>query len=165
MSDSETGARREFLREDMSVECSTDEHDQIKQIAYVFFAIWPLGVPLLYLLMLLPCRDALISSRSTPLTRATSFLHDEYVAQYFWWEALFVLQRLTVTGFAMFFLTAKQAIWRILFGIYATVGYMSLLLIFRPYVHRDLNVRRARPLDLRVALSLSLSACCWLGRR
>jgi hypothetical protein len=85
---------KEFLREDMSIECETDEHWKIKRVAYVFFALWPVGMPLLYLLMLVPCREVLLlpsddERRKTPLIIATSFLHGEYVPELFWWEVCY----------------------------------------------------------------------------
>jgi hypothetical protein len=77
---------RAFLREDLSIECGTEGHAQVKNRAYVFLSIWPLGMPLLYLLMLLACRDALVNKIETPLARATSFLHAEFESRFFWWE-------------------------------------------------------------------------------
>jgi hypothetical protein len=159
MQDSATGAMRQFLREEPSIECETDEHWEIKRVAYVFFAMWPVGVPILYFLMLWPCREALVNGRTTPLTRATSFLHKEYSGQYFWWESLFVLQRVMVTGFSMFFFQAKYTVWRILFGIYITVSYMALLLTFRPYVQRDLNFLAAVGAQFALGCTI-LNALC-----
>jgi len=152
--DSASGTTRTFLREDLSIECDTEQHWQIKRIAFVFFAIWPVGMPLLYLLMLWPCRVALLEARSTPLTHATSFLHQEYTPQYFAWEPLFVLQRLAVTGFVMFFIPAQDAIWRIVLGIFTTIAYMALLLGCRPYRQPDLNVLAAIGAQFALALSM-----------
>jgi hypothetical protein len=70
----------------LSIECGSDQHASVQRVAYVFFAIWPVGMPLLYLLMLVTCRGALVEKRSTPLTHATSFLHQEYSSHFFWWE-------------------------------------------------------------------------------
>jgi hypothetical protein len=86
MDDTATGSTKRFLREDMSVQCGSDEHEQIQSVAYVFFAIWPVGMPLTYLLALLACRGALTEGRSTLLTHATSFLHEDYTISFFWWE-------------------------------------------------------------------------------
>jgi hypothetical protein len=44
-----------------------------------------------------------------------------------------------VTGFAMMFYSTKYAARRITLGLVATVTYMALLLILRPYVQRELN--------------------------
>jgi hypothetical protein len=50
-----------------------------------------------------------------------------------------MLQRLLVTGFVMMFFQAEFAIRRIMFGMSTTVVYMAMLLMFRPYVRRDLK--------------------------
>jgi hypothetical protein len=159
MFDSATDTKKQFLREDLSIECGSEQHTQIKNVAYVFFAIWPVGMPLVYLLMLLPSRNALIKKSTTPLTRATSFLHEEYVGKLFWWEPLFVLQRLMVTGFVMVFFQAEFAVWRILFGIAVTTMYGFMLLIFRPYRKGDLNFLAAIGAQLALAFSMQLALC------
>jgi len=150
------------LREDLSIECGTDEHIQLQTIAYLFFAIWPVGMPILYFLVLLPSRKSLEAQPqvSTPLTRATSFLHQEYIGRYYWWESLFVLQRLMVTGFVMMFFTAEYAVRRIMFGISATLVYMAMLLIFRPYAISGLNFLSA--IGSQFALAFSMLCCLCL---
>jgi len=159
MHDSVTGETREFLREDLSIECYTDEHDQVKNVARFFVAVWPIGIPLLYLALLSQCRAALYQGRSTSFTRATSFLHKEYMPHYFWWELLFVVQRLMVTGFVMLFLRASKTVPRILVGIYFTVAYMGLLLICRPYRQRDLNFLAAVGAQFAIGCTM-LNALC-----
>lgn len=78
--DSEAGTSRAFLTLDLRVECDAKadpEYARIMAFAMAFVAIWPVGVPLLYLALLLPCRRDLLKGRSTRLTRATAFLHRE----------------------------------------------------------------------------------------
>jgi hypothetical protein len=157
--DSATGETKAFLREDLSVECGTEQHGQIQSVAYIFFAIWPVGQPLLYLLMLLRCRDALITKRSTPLTHATLFLHQEYTSRFFWWEPLFAFQRLMVTGFVMILFQSGFAIRRIIFGISTTLVYLAMLLAFRPYVRFDLNFLAAIGSQFALALSMLVALC------
>jgi hypothetical protein len=143
-----------FLRNDLSVECGTDRHVQIQNIAYIFFAIWPVGMPLLYLVMLLLCREPLVQKRRTPLTCATSFLHQEYTSRFFWWEPLFMLQRLNVTGFVMIFFQAEFAVRRIIFSLIVTLVYMVVLLIFRPYSKSGLNFLAALGSQFALAFSM-----------
>jgi hypothetical protein len=157
--DSASGERKSFLRGDLSVECWTDKHAQIQNTAYVFLAIWPLGMPFLYLLLLLPSRGAFVNKRTTLLTRATSFLHAEYYQKYFWWEPLFLLQRLLVTGFVMVFFQEELAIRRVLFGIGVTISYMAMLLAFRPYARRDLNILAAIGAQCTIAFSMQIALC------
>jgi len=95
--DSATDTTKSFLRDDLSVECRTSRHAHIQGVGMVLLAIWPVGMPLMYLLLLWLCRDSIVGGwMSTPLTRATSFLHQEYNQNLFWWEPLFVAERLTV---------------------------------------------------------------------
>ena len=41
----------------------------------------------------------MLQKRSTRLVRATAILHKEYHAAYFFWEPIFLLQRLLISGF------------------------------------------------------------------
>ena len=59
-------------------------------------------MPLLFLLILLPIRKDLIKRRSTRFVQDTLFLHREYRAAFFFWESIFLTQRLGVIGFVEF---------------------------------------------------------------
>ena len=84
--DSRTDAKTSFLRKDLSIECGTELHAQVQQIATIWILVWPVGMPLLYFFLLWTCRAALIKRESTPFTRAISFLHQEYRRAFYWWE-------------------------------------------------------------------------------
>ena len=82
-----------FLRADLSLKCAdidgdetlyTAEYTQVKSAAWAFIVVWPVLMPVLFLVVLLPSRAALLSRRSTRLVRATAFLHSEYEPMYFW---------------------------------------------------------------------------------
>ena len=57
---------------------SPDQYDEIKFIALFFLLIWPIGMPLIGMLVLLPIRKALRQNRNSPMVQATAFLHREY---------------------------------------------------------------------------------------
>jgi hypothetical protein len=80
--------QRFFLRADTSVECiqSDERFKTIILYSWIAIAVWPVAMPLLFLLMLLPSRLAILQRRSTRFVRATSFLHGEYVNTLFFWE-------------------------------------------------------------------------------
>ena len=78
----------------MCEELADPEYARIKVCATVLMIVWPIGVPLAYLLVLLPSRKHLLRGRSTTVIRATSFLHREYEPQFaFFWEPLFLMVR------------------------------------------------------------------------
>lgn len=81
--DHKSRASQQYLRSDLSMRCSTsdftnDQHEQLKVMSWVFIAIWPIGVVLLYAGLVVACRRAITSGTSSGLSRATSFLHREY---------------------------------------------------------------------------------------
>jgi hypothetical protein len=138
--DSATGAKTAFLRSDMSIECGTDHHAKLQTTGLLLFAIWPVGLPILYILLLCARRKAHLEDLPrTPMTDATAFLHAEYKAGFFMWEPMFMLVRLAVTGFVMMLFPAGEAIRRILFSEAITVVYMVTLLLFQPYRHTGMN--------------------------
>lgn len=88
--------RRAFLNNDLSIECTpgawnemgidvphTDEYSNLLQLSFVYIALWPIAVPIIYLAVLLPSRYAILQNRKTRLVRATEFLHREYEPAYY----------------------------------------------------------------------------------
>ena len=71
---------RGFLRNDLSVECDPSDPDyaEILPTAYFLVLLWPVCVPALFVLTLLPARRRLMEKRNTRLVRATAFIHKEY---------------------------------------------------------------------------------------
>jgi hypothetical protein len=69
-----------FLLADLSLKCdsSDGEYAKVESLAYIFVVIWPVGVPLFFLLVLLWCWEPLSQGHVTRLVRVTSFLHREY---------------------------------------------------------------------------------------
>ena len=81
--DSEAGTERFFLREDPAVVCSSSldphqsKHARITSLALAFVVVWPLGLPLCFVLVLLLCRKSILERRQTALVVATEVLHKE----------------------------------------------------------------------------------------
>ena len=123
--DSATGEMRTFLNSDLQIVCSGNEHpdeyDTIKIIAYIFVLLWPIGMPVIFLLVLWPNRKALRQRRSTRMVQATSFLHKEYDPSYFWWEVVSLAQRLILTGWVLLIPVEYDA-WRIFLGLLTSIG-------------------------------------------
>jgi hypothetical protein len=73
-----------FLITDLSLKCDSSDADysRVETLSYIFVGLWPIGIPLLFLLMLLRCRVAIMQGRMTRLVRSTSFLHREYKKHY-----------------------------------------------------------------------------------
>ena len=156
--DGATGEVRTFLNADPQIVCSGNDHpeeyDEIKNIAYVLLLLWPIGVPLIYLLVLFPSRASLRQGKQTRLVRATAFLHREYKPTFFWWEIVSLTQRLVLSGWVLLIPTGSDA-WRVFLGLLTTIGYLSLILYVQPYKRKDLNM-------LAIVAQFSL-VCIFLG--
>ena len=153
-----TGDVRTFLNADLQIVCSGNDHpeeyDAITTIAYFFLLLWPIGMPLIFLLVLFPSREALRQKRSTRMVKATAFLHKEYDTMFFWWEIVTLTQRLVLTGWVLL-IPVENEIWRFFFGLLTVFGYLSLLQFVQPYKRKGLNT-------LAIAAQFSL-VCIFLG--
>ena len=83
---------REFLRADLSVECTTDTHvsephEAAKELAVLAIMIYPVGISALYIFAFAYARPAIRENRSTRLSQAISFLSQDFEPEYLWWEA------------------------------------------------------------------------------
>eukprot|EP00966_Prymnesium_polylepis_P134546 3109974-Prymnesium_polylepis.1 len=58
---------RRYLQADLHLSCDDDEYEATRIVAFVFMAIWPVGIPLLYAVLLWASRGALVRGAPTPL--------------------------------------------------------------------------------------------------
>ena len=120
------------MRQDASVECGTDEHKPITNLAKGFIVVWPIGSLVLYMSLLAACYKPLKKKTRTALTRATRFLHREYVLTYYWWEALELARKLVLTG-AVLLIPEERAFVRLVVATLVCVCYSVAIAIVRPY--------------------------------
>ena len=136
----ENRTTRRFLLADLAIECDPypdEAYLSITTTASVFVFVWPIGVPLLFLVVLLPIRRYLLQKRSTRLVQTTAFLHREYKPAYFFWESIFLAQRLAITGFVEYM---PRDFNRLQTGLLLTILYTLLLLYLRPYKRSDVGI-------------------------
>lgn len=95
--DYNTNNTRAYLVSDVGIEChagwggstvDSEEHLTVISVAFGAAAAYPLGLFVLNAVLLFSCRKAILSGTSTPLSRATSFLHREYEPQFYFWELM-----------------------------------------------------------------------------
>ena len=102
--DDSVGKLRSYLIADLSVKCNADDPDFASLDAYFwsFFALWPVCVPLAFLLLLVKVRPAVQEQRLTPLADACRFLWRDYDAGLLFWEVIDLLRRLLLTSIILF---------------------------------------------------------------
>ena len=87
---------RRYLTDDLRLSCESDEYGATRDVAFLCVAIWPLGIPLLYALLLWARRHALRADFTTTLSRATDFLWQDYHFHAFMWEPLEMCRKLAL---------------------------------------------------------------------
>ena len=93
--------------------------------------LWPVGVPLGYTVLLTAARDAIRSTRTTRLSRATSFLSADYETFAFWWEPLEMCRKLALTGWVLLIgEESEQA--RVLVALLVSIAFLALHLSIKP---------------------------------
>eukprot|EP00966_Prymnesium_polylepis_P069104 1605583-Prymnesium_polylepis.1 len=92
------GASRRYLHADLSISCDNDKYQQMRTTAFAMMACWPIGVPILYMVLLVASRNALRSGVPTPLSRAVAFMASDYDPSAFFWEPIEMCRKLTLTG-------------------------------------------------------------------
>ena len=139
---------KSFLPTDYRVECETitgREEElsstiiELRAMAIVYIALWPIAIPVLFLLVLLPSRYAILHRRRTRLVQATAFLHREYVPAFFWWEPVFLLERLFIVGFVQF-IPPRYSLLRLQASQIVILIYTVLLMYLKPFKRADMNL-------------------------
>ena len=75
-----------YLKLDYSVDCDDNEYGRVVSLAWVAIALYPVGIPLLYLTLLLTARKAILTEHPTDLSRSLTFLTSDYEPSMYWWE-------------------------------------------------------------------------------
>ena len=136
------------MRQDASVECYTEKHESITDLALGFIVLWPVGSLVLFTSLLAACYKPLQAKSPNALTRATAFLHREYEKTWYWWEAVELARKLVLTGFVLL-IPEKNAFLRLVVATLVCSCYAVVLAVVRPYKRVEDNV-------LAVATSLAL---------
>ena len=126
---------KSHLTASINVECSSDEHGRFVALASVFIVIWPVGMPLLYAVLLHRCRRAVREHQPSGLSRATHFLWKEYHDAYFWWELVELAKKLVLTNVLLLvdLENGQDKFLRLVFGLMICCIGLTLQLIARPF--------------------------------
>ena len=118
------------MRLDASVECYTEDHESIADLAIGLIALWPAGSLILFTSLLVACYKPLQAKRPNALTRATTFLHREYKKKFYWWEAVELARKLVLTGFVLL-IPEKRAFVRLVVATLICSFYAVVLVRVR----------------------------------
>ena len=75
------------LKADYEVDCDNeDEYGPVHQLSWLAIVLYPVGIPVLYWLLLSMAKTAIIKDRPTPLSRALGWLHRDFEPECYYWE-------------------------------------------------------------------------------
>ena len=78
----------EWLKADVSIECHTSNHGEVKALAWIAILLYPIGLLGTFAALLFAARHAIFTERPTVLSQTIAFLHRDFDKDFFWWELI-----------------------------------------------------------------------------
>ena len=142
---------RSFLRADYAIECGTADHRLVQSIAWLGILLYPVGISVVYAVLLLAARPALVQEKPTALSKALGFLVRDFDVQFMWWELLMAWRQLWLVGFAV--LIAPGSVQQLVISFLVSLVYMLICAVSMPFKDK---VRVGLGLGLGLGLVLGL---------
>eukprot|EP00966_Prymnesium_polylepis_P108484 2511345-Prymnesium_polylepis.1 len=125
------GEVRRYLKADLTLSCDAADYEEARNSAFMFIAVWPVGIPLLYAVLLWANRRELVKDNPTLLTQATAFLWGDYKGNAFYFEPLEMCRKLILVGWVLVIRDeAEQA--RVLVALFVSITFFGFRLTLRP---------------------------------
>ena len=87
-----------YLVADVSIVCGSSKHRDAQSIAWAAIFLYQIGLFALNGTLLFCAREAILLQKPTPLSRATAFLHREYLTTMYFWELMEMARRFLLVG-------------------------------------------------------------------
>jgi hypothetical protein len=110
-----------YLKADYEVNCSSTEHIAAKRMAWGVIAVFAIGTPIGWAVMMFRDRNA----------KFLRFFCSSYHPQYYYWECIEIVKKLLLVGFAVMF--KQGSIVQLVCGMLVALFYLVLLLWCSPY--------------------------------
>lgn len=118
-----------YLRADMSITCYTTQHNAYMALGAFFIALYPVGIPVFFFVMLYRYRHRL---QEDGVKAELGFLYDGYDHTFWWFEVLDMVHKLTMTGLLAFVPPTQQ----LGVAVCIAVSYAAVILVIRPYIRK-----------------------------
>jgi len=151
------------LKVDYSIDCDSDEHAMYELYAYVMILVYPVGIPLLYFVLLHNARKKLdlgqldfafelngeaagqekaLEERkkheeSDPDIKALVFLYGSYEPKCYWFEVFETLRKLALTGGLVFLKPGTGS--QIIMSMILCLGSMRVYAGYKPFIENKVD--------------------------
>jgi hypothetical protein len=122
-----------WLARDHSIDCKSPEHASFKTYASFMIMVYPIGIPLLYAVLLYRSRDRLVKPDRDydPKISKINFLWQNYEPGKWWFEVFECARRLSMSGVLVF--VAQGTASQIVVGLLISVVTSGLYIHWRPF--------------------------------
>ena len=121
-----------WLIADVTIECgASEEHAHAVLLAWLAVFLYPVGLMVLNLVLLLWAHHAIIQKKPTVLSRAIAFLYREFDVTCFWWELAEMLRKFLLVG--LFVVVQPGSIMQIALGTIVCASFLMVQLQAKPY--------------------------------
>lgn len=122
-----------WLIADVAVRCDSQEHVQVKAIAWVAVFFYSIGLWAITGALLLSIRRAIQTGQPTTLMLATRFIHQEYKAQLYGWELAEMARRFLLVGFFTVEPYAPGTMMQLILATILSIAYLIVQLVGAPW--------------------------------
>ncbi len=131
-----------YLLADMSIQCSIESDGEYPNLLVLFwasFVLWPIIIPLLFLVILISIRKVVRASRPSPFAKGCRFLWDDYDPPMMFWDVIDTWRKTFLTGFMLLIDPAEGSnkVLRLTIATIVSSMYLGILAISRPYKRDD----------------------------
>ena len=134
-----------YLRADYSVDCDSSDYTSIYSLAIIMVLVYPIGIPLIYFVMLYKNREKLDPQKfftEMSLLEAIfqrrkeinylKFLYEAYLPNFWWTEVMECLRKLLLTGFVVFFFEGSGL--QAAFGLFVSMVFAIVYAHINPFL-------------------------------
>ena len=125
-----------YLYADYSIDCNDDvQYGRVLKLAYLAIVLYPVAVPISYVLLLRAARDAIVHERPSELSRALDFLHRDLEPRCYLWEIAEIAKKLFLVGFIAL-ISPGQAV-QLIIGFGFCMIFLFFTAIYDPFKADD----------------------------
>ena len=146
-----------YLRSDLRLECDTERHTAASAFGWFMVFAFPVGLPLLYFVMLFHQRKKLYEADGETASKEVSYLRfffGEYKPELYFWETIECGRKLLLMGFAAFY--QPGTLMQLIAVMSLTVLYIIMITMAFPYANNSDNLLA---INGQAMLFLTLSVC------
>ena len=145
-----------YLRSDLRLECDTERHAAASGFGFFMVIAFPVGLPLLYFVMLFINRKKLYEADGEASKEVSylSFFFLEYKPKLYFWETIECGRKLLLMGFASFY--QPGTLMQLIAVMSLTMLYIATISKFEPYVN---NIDNLLAINGQVMLFFTLLVC------